>query len=687
MLKAKKIPHKLVNHGIERIDNYYWLNKRDDKEVIDYLNTENAYTDEVMTKTKDFQTTLYEEIKNRIKEDDTSFPHFRNGYWYYSRYVKGNEHIIHCRKKTSLDADEEIILDVNLLATGHKYCSVGEMMISDDNRILAYSVDFRSRRIYDIYFYDLVNNILLDDVIKDTVGDFVWAADNKTIFYAKQNKQLRSDKIYRHVLSISSASINKTGIACDISTNSIDTLVFHEKDAKFDVGLSRGKSDKFIYIYSDSTLSTEFRYIKADEPLSEFKIFQKREKEHEYDIDDDGENFYILTNWKAKNFRLMKCPVNNETTKDNWQEIIPHKKDYKIEDFEIFKKFIAIEERHNGLVNIKILSPTNEYYIPVSEELYDIAIDTNCELSTTKLRYSYTSLTTPVQLKEFDMDSKQSTLLKEQEVLDINFSSNNYESQRLWAISHDGIKVPLSIIYKKGIQLNSKNPCLLYGYGSYGYSTDVCFNSARLSLLDRGFIFAIAHIRGGEELGRNWYEDGKFLKKKNTFFDFIACAEYLIANKYTSSEHLYGWGGSAGGLLIGSVANMKPYLFHSLVAEVPFVDVVTTMLDEDIPLTTGEYEEWGNPNDKEYFEYMLSYSPYDNIKQQHYPNMLITAGYHDSQVQYWEPAKYVAKLREYKTDNNILLLKTEMEFGHSGASGKYEALKELSFVYAFILSY
>jgi oligopeptidase B len=667
---AKKEPEFLTTHNVVRQDDYFWMNERDSKNVLEYLNAENVYADTMMKDTEDLQKQLFEEIKSRIKEDDQSVPFFRREYWYYTRYETGKEYPIYCRKFQTLENSEEIILNVNELAEGHAFCAVSEIAISDDNKTLAFAVDFVSRRIYDIWFKNLDTDEILNEKIENVSGNFTWTADHKTLFYVKQNKQLRACRVMKYVLG----SPEK------------EQEIFFEKDAKFNVGVGRTKSEKYVMLFSGSSTSMEYRTIPANEPNAEFQIFQKREKDLEYSIEHFEDCFFVMTNWNATNFKLMKTPVTS-TNKENWKDIIPHREDVKLEDFEIFSDYLVLEERKNALNHIRIISlkTDEDYYLKFSEEVYNTGIGYNPDFYATTLRYGYNSMTTPRTSYEYNLKTRETNILKQQAVLDENFKSENYESKRLWAVSHDGERVPISIVYRKGLQKNGQNPTLLYGYGSYGISIDPNFSSARLSLLDRGFVWAIAHIRGGEEMGRKWYEEAKFCKKKNTFLDFISCAEKLINEQFTSPKKLAAMGGSAGGLLIGAVANMKPNLFHTLIAQVPFVDVVTTMLDEDIPLTVGEYEEWGNPNEKEFFDYMLSYSPYDNVKSQNYPNMLITTGYHDSQVQYWEPAKWVAKLREMKTDNNLLLFKTEMNFGHGGASGRFESLKETALEYAFLL--
>jgi len=667
---AKK-PYKMEIHGHVRVDDYYWMNERDSKEVIDYLNAENAYTNAVLKHTKDFQETLFNEMVGRIKQTDLSVPYRLRGYYYYSRYDEGKEYPIYCRKKGSLDAAEEVMLDVNKLAEGHSYCDVVGLTVSPDNNLLAYGVDFVSRRKYTLYIKNLLTGEVMEKTVENTDGSYVWANDNKTLFYdIKDEVTLRSFKIRRHILG---------------TPASADTDVYEENDETFSCSVYKSKSEEYIFIGSYSTLTSEIRFIKASEPWGEFKILQPRERDHLYSAEHFKDHFYINTNWNAKNFRLMKTPII-QTGKENWVEVIPHRKDVLIDGFEIFKQYLVLEERQNGLnqLHVKSWDGKVDYLIDFTEPTYSVALNVNMDFDTEVLRYSYTSLITPHSVYDFNMRTRHKTLLKQQEVLG-GYDARLYESKRLYATATDGTKIPISLVYKRGIQLDGKNPLLLYGYGSYGVSMDPYFSSARLSLIDRGFIFAIAHIRGGQEMGRQWYEDGKLLKKKNTFTDFIDCALYLIDQKYTSPQHLYCMGGSAGGLLIGAVVNMRPNLFKGAIAQVPFVDVVTTMLDESIPLTTGEFDEWGNPKDKTYYDYMLSYSPYDNVTRQPYPNMLITTGYHDSQVQYFEPAKWVAKLRENNTGSSKILFFCEMEAGHGGKSGRFQRLREIALEYAFLL--
>lgn len=670
---AKIVPKELVMHGDVRIDNYYWLNQREDEEVINYLNAENTYYETMTAHTKAFQQQLYEEMKGRIKEDDASVPYLYNGYWYISRFEKGGDYPIYTRKKESLEAAEEILFNCNEMAKGHAYFQLGGMNISPDNKFAAFGVDKISRRIYTIQIKNLETGEILADKIENTTGGSVWANDNQTIFYTvKDPVTLRSSKIFKHK------------IGTDVTE---DVLVFEEKDETFSVFIYKEKSKKYIVIGSQSTMTSEFQFLSADTPDGEFTVFQKRTRGLEYSISHFGDSFYILTNIDdATNFKLMKTP-ETATSKENWIDVIAHREDVLLEDIEIFRDYLVVEERNNGLTKLRIM-PWNgegEYYLPFDSETYTAYTTTNVDFDTEILRYGYQSLKTPSSIIDFNMKTKEKEVKKEQQVLGGQFDKDNYEEKRVWATARDGVKVPISMVYRKGIQLNGENPLLQYAYGSYGYSMDCTFSTTRLSLLDRGFIYAIAHIRGGEDLGRPWYDDGKLLKKINTFTDFIDCSKFLIQNNYTSAKHLYAEGGSAGGLLMGAVINMNPELYHGVIAAVPFVDVVTTMLDDTIPLTTGEYDEWGNPNEKEYYDYMKSYSPYDNVVAQEYPNMLVTTGLHDSQVQYWEPAKWVAKLRTLKTDKNLLYLDTNMDTGHGGASGRFEALKEIAKEFAFLL--
>jgi oligopeptidase B len=670
---AKKIPKTLEKFGDVRIDDYYWLNERENPEVIDYLKKENDYYEKMTAHTKDFQKDLYEEMKGRIKEDDQSVPYFYNGYYYITRYEKGKDYPIYSRKKGSLDAREEILFNCNVLAKGHAYFQLGGLSVSPDNKFASFGTDIVGRRIYTIQIKNLETDEILPDKIENTNGGAVWANDNATLYYTRQDKvTLRSDKVYRH----------KRGTSADK-----DVLIFDEKDDTFNVGVSKSKSRKFIVIESESTLTTETQILDADNPDGKFKMFQKRQRGLEYHVSHFDGNFYITTNAdKATNFKVMKTP-ENATEKKNWKDLIPHRDDVLIEGIEIFRNYLVVEERSNGLNKIRIMpwSGKGEYYLPFKNETYTAYPSVNVDFDTEVLRYSYQSLATPPSTIDFNMKTKKQTVMKEQEVQGGKFDKNNYKEERVWATAADGTKIPISIVYRKGFKKNGKSALMQYAYGSYGYSMDPTFSSTRLSLLDRGFVYAIAHIRGGEDLGRQWYEDGKLLKKKNTFTDFVDCSRFLIEQKYTSPEHLYAAGGSAGGLLMGVVVNIAPELYNGVIAQVPFVDVMTTMLDDTIPLTTGEYDEWGNPNQKKYYDYMRSYSPYDNVTAHDYPNMYISTGLHDSQVQYWEPAKWVAKLRAIKTGKQLLFLDTNMDAGHGGASGRFEALKELAREYSFFL--
>lgn len=668
---AKKIPKELTIHDHTRIDEYHWLNQRENPEVLEYLEKENAYTKEMMKNTEELQEKLYDEITGRIKQTDMSVPYFRNGYYYYTRYEEGKEYPVYCRKKGSPGAPEEIMLNVNDMAAGYSYYNIAGLSVSNDNKLLSFGVDTLGRRKYIIHVKDLQTGKILDDKMFNTSGSSTWANDNKTLFYTSRHEQtLRSYKIFKHTLG---SGINE------------DTEIYHEKDDTYDVHVYKSKSKKYIIIASSSTLSNEFRFLPADKPEGTFTLFSPREKEHEYWIFHFDDRFYILTNLDAKNFRLM-VTTETSTNVSHWKEVIPHRENIYLQNLELFNKYMVLEERIDGLTGLRVINMIsgNDHYIDFEEQVYETWISVNPEFESSKLRFGYSSLTTPNSTYDYNMDTRERELLKQQEVLG-NFEPGNYYAERLFAVADDGKEIPVSIVYRKGMKKNGDNPLLLYGYGSYGHTMDPYFSSVRLSLLDRGFAYAIAHVRGGQIKGREWYDDGKLLNKKNTFTDFISCAEYLIKQKYTRPEKLFAMGGSAGGLLIGAVINMEPSLFKGVIAKVPFVDVVTTMLDESIPLTTGEYDEWGNPNEKEYYNYILSYSPYDNVKPKKYPNILVTAGLHDSQVQYWEPAKWIARLRENNKGDAMILLHTNMDFGHSGASGRFERYRETALDYAFLL--
>ena len=668
---AKKIAVEFSEHGNTRIDNYYWLNQREDPEVIDYLIAENKYTKEVLQPTEALQKKIFDEIVGRIKQTDMSVPYQVNGYEYYSRFEEKKEYPVYCRKSLKTgEGAEEIMLNGNEMAAGHPYFEIGGWEVSSNNQLLAYGVDTVSRRKYTIFFKNLKTGEIFEESIKNTTGEAVWANDNKTIFYTVKDKTLRSYKIYKHILGTSVED---------------DQLVYHENDPIYSTYIYKTKSEKYLVIGSESTLSSEYRILDANNPNGNFIVFQARQEKLEYSIDHQRDRFLILTNHKAKNFQLMETP-EYKTGIENWKSIIVNRDDVLLEDVDVFNDFFVLTERKNGLQKFRIfdLRKNKEHYLSFEEADYYAYTTANPDYFSRLLRYGYTSLKTPNSVFDYNISDRSKTLLKQQEVIG-GYNADDYITERVYATARDGARVPISIIYKKGFEKNGQQALLLYGYGSYGYSIESVFRSSRLSLIDRGFALAFAHIRGGEEMGRYWYEDGKMLKKKNTFFDFIDCAEYLIEENYTSKNKLFALGGSAGGLLMGAVVNYRPELFKGIIAAVPFVDVITTMLDESIPLTTGEYDEWGNPNEKKYYDYILSYSPYDQVEKKDYPAMLITTGLHDSQVQYWEPAKWVAKLRDYKTDNNILLLHTNMDFGHGGASGRFEAHKETAMEDAFML--
>ncbi|WP_229238907.1 S9 family peptidase [Emticicia sp. C21] len=668
-------PKELSIHGHTRIDNYYWLNERENPEVLAYLNAENHYLDQVMAPIKPFEEKLFQEMKSRIKEQDESVPVKDGNYFYYARFIEGGEYPIYCRKKGSFDAPEEILLDGNKLGKNKKYFNIGGYEITDNEEIMAYGVDTVSRRNYTVRFKNLQTGKLYKEQIKNTEGgSYAWASDNKTFFYILRDQQtLLGYQVWRHILGT------------DVKS---DVLVYEEKDNQFYMGLGRMKSKKYIAIGCDHNgVSTEYRLLDAAKPMGEFKVFSERERGHEYSIEHFEDKFYIKTNQdKAINFKLMEVKENQVADKTKWKEVIPHRKEVLLESIEVFENHLVLQERKEGLIQLRVINQTTkeEHYVDFGEPAYDAYIGANHEFNTNILRFIYTSLTTPGSTFDYNLDTQAKELKKEQAVIG-EFNKNNYVSERVFVIARDGVRIPLSIVYKKGTQLDGKAPLLQYSYGSYGYSTDATFSSVRLSLLDRGFVYAIAHIRGGQEMGREWYDNGKMFKKINTFNDFIDCSEFLIANKYCSPDKLFAMGGSAGGLLMGAIANMRPDLYRGIVASVPFVDVVTTMLDESIPLTTGEFDEWGNPKNRDSYEYMLSYSPYDNVEKKDYPNMLVTTGLHDSQVQYFEPAKWVAKLRTFKTDSHLLLMYIDMEAGHGGASGRFASLKLIAKEYAFIL--
>lgn len=674
---AEKKEHLRTIHNDTVRDNYYWMydyfgDGPDSTLVIDYLNAENAYVDSVMARTVEFQHSLFLEMKNRIKDTDESVPVFINGYYYYMRTEEGKQYYKYCRKKESLEAPEEIVLDVDKMAEGYSYFDIGGVSISDDNKLMAYGVDHISRRQYTICFKNLETGEMYRETIPNTNGGAVWAADNRTVFYASNNPvTLLTEEIKKHVLNTDSQA---------------DVSVYREKDNSNYIDVDKSKNKKYIYITSQATMSSEVYYIDAGKPNDKFRSFQPRMKDVLYNIVPLENKFLILTNRDAQNFRIMECPLG-KTGVEHWTEVIPHRDDVLIEGIDVFKNYIAIEERKEGLVKLRIrhLTDEKEHYIDFGEPAYMAYTSGNAEYDTDVIRYGYTSMTTPNSIFDYHMDTRERKLMKQHEVVG-GYNKDEYQTERVYATAKDGVKIPISLVYKRTTKRNAQTPLLLYGYGSYGASMDAAFSSSRLSLLNRGFVFAIAHIRGGQEMGRQWYEDGKLLKKINTFTDFIDCAEYLIAQNYTGKGHLYAEGGSAGGLLIGAVVNMRPDLWNGVIADVPFVDVINTMLDEDIPLTTNEFDEWGNPKDEVAYRYMKRYSPYENVERKEYPHILVTTGLHDSQVQYFEPAKWVAKLRDMKTDNNVLLLKTNMEFGHGGASGRFDYLHDIALKYTFLIA-
>ena len=680
---AKKIPKINIYHNDTIIDNYDWMRLSDSQkeseksdaqtlDVLNYLNAENNYLKKEMSGTESFQNDLFDEFVSRIEQNEESVPVSYNGYTYYTKYKEGEDYSIHYRKKNIDNAEEEIILNLPEMAKGSSYFALGDKSISENNHLMAYSVDLLSRRDYTIHIKDLITGEILEDKIQNTTGRITWANDNKTLFYTKKDKvTLRSYQIYRHIIG---------------TDPSEDVLVFEEEDETFGCFIYKTKSRKYLMIGSYQTLSSEYRFLDANDPTGDWQVIQPRENDLEYSVSHFEDKFYIKTNWDAKNFRLMQTSINS-TSKNYWQEVIPHRKDVLLRSIDVFKNYLVVNERNEGLRKTRVINwqDNSEYYITFNDPSYSLYSSSNLEFDTDLFRFVYTSLTTPRSVYDFNMLSKERTLLKQKQVLGGEFDTDNYVSERIFATSRDGkTQIPISLVYRKGLQKNGENPLLLNGYGSYGNSSDPYFSSVRLSLLDRGFTYAIAHVRGGQEMGRDWYEDGKLLKKKNTFYDFIDCAKHLIDTKFTSSEHIYATGGSAGGLLMGAVINMEPELFNGVIAGVPFVDVINTMWDESIPLTTGEFDEWGNPKEKEYYDYMKSYSPYDNIENVNYPNLLITTGYWDSQVQYWEPAKWIAKIRDIRANDNLLLMHCNMDVGHGGSSGRFESLKEIALEYAFL---
>ena len=672
--RAEKIDKIMTIHDHQRIDEFYWLNERNNPKVIEYLNAENTYRDQYMEDYKDLEKSIFNEIKSRIKENDSSVPYLDNGYYYYTRYEKGKQYPIYCRKKEKLSSEEEILINVNEMSKGHEYFRIGGIDISPNNKIMAYSIDTISRRLYTVHFKNLETGKKNSYTIANTTGGVSWANDNKTLFYNLKNPNtLRTEKVMRHVLN----------------SNKTDEQVFYEEDEEFNLYSYKTKSEKYIVISSGKTISDEKRILDANNPKGDFKVFQKREDGLEYSISHLDDKWYIRTNYNnATNFKLMVCSENN-TSIENWKEYIPHREDVLFEGFEVFNDYLVITERENGNRKYHVKSITNSalnHYVEFEEDAYSTGSSVNAEINSKKFRFSYSSMTTPNSTIEYDLIKKTKKILKETEVLGGTFDKNNYKSELIWADARDGKKVPISLVYRKDLYKEGKNPVLLYGYGSYGSTNSARFSSVRLSLLDRGFVYAIAHIRGSQYLGRSWYDDGKMFNKKNTFWDFIDSAKYLAKTNYVDENKIFAMGGSAGGLLMGAVANMEPKLFKGIIAGVPFVDVITTMLDEDIPLTTFEFDEWGDPKNKDSYFYMLSYSPYDQVEEKDYPAIFITTGYHDSQVQYFEPAKWIARLRDRRTNTEPLLMYCNMDAGHGGASGRFEAYRETAMEYAFLIS-
>lgn len=667
--QPKKVSHFIEKHGHRRLDPYFWMHDRTNPEVIDHLESENKYLKSVLKSTEEDQEFLFQELKGRIKEDDSSVPYMKNDYWYYTRYEEGKEYPIHCRKKDSLTNNEEILWDENSEAPNHPYYDVVSFSITKDNKLMAFAEDITGRRMYQIRFKNLETGEIYPNVLTNCSSDLAWHNDNNQLYFVlKEAETLRPHQVHCHNLLQNQTS-----------------LVFEEKDDTFICGISKSKDFGWILIGSYATLTTEHWFKNANDD-SAFEVFLKREREHEYYVDILDNKAIIKSNFRGKNFDLSYCELSNRSI-EHWNTIIEHRADVLLEDFEEFQDFIVVEEKENGLSQLRVIDKqTNKnQLIPPSEETYTLYLGTNPEYNSRQIRIGYSSMTTPHSVFDIDLDTFERNLKKQQVVLG-EFNAKDYQSERIWAQGHDGVQVPVSLVYHKNhFKKDGTNPILIYAYGSYGSTVDPYFSSARLSLLNRGFVFAIAHIRGSEYLGTEWYENGKLLKKKNTFLDFISCAEHLIHEQYCSQDRIYAMGGSAGGLLMGAIANMKPELWKGIISAVPFVDVVSTMLDDSIPLTTGEYDEWGDPNDKLYYDYMLSYSPYDNIEAKNYPATLVTSGLHDSQVQFWEPTKYVAKLRALKTNDTVVLLHTNMDAGHGGASGRFEALKEVALEYTFIL--
>jgi len=666
---ADKRPVELVSHGDVRIDDYFWLNERDNLDVIAYLDAENAYADSVLADASGLKQRLVDEMTARIKQEDVSAPYRHGDYLYYRRYEEGKEYPIYCRRKGSMDAEEEVLLDVNVEAGDAPFYSVRGFKVSPDHKLAAWGVDTVGRRFYDLHFIDLETGAKLPDLIENVTSNFRWAADNQTVIYSKQHPEtLRWERVYRYVLG-----------------SDRNDLVYEESDETFSIYVYESISGKYLFIASTSTLSTEIRYLESNAPGEKHKLFLPREEDHRYFVIDGGDRFYVMSNDGAVNFRLFEAPLDN-TAKDDWTIVLPHRDDVLIESVDVLRDHIIVTDRRAGLTQLEVIDRGSGelHIIDVGDRVYEAFSGDNYEFDSTVFRYDYESMTTPESVYDYDLVARERQMIKEKEVLG-GFSRNNYISERLWATARDGTKIPVSLVHRKGIELNGQNPLLQYAYGSYGSSIDPGFSSNLLSLLDRGFVYAIAHIRGGSEMGRQWYYDGRQFEKMNTFTDFIDVSKFLVEQGYTSPERLYARGGSAGGLLMGAVLNLAPDMYNGVSARVPFVDVVTTMLDESIPLTSGEWDEWGDPRRKEFYDYMLSYSPYDQVKRQDYPNVLVTTSLHDSQVQYWEPAKWVAKLRDHKTDNNLLLLQTDMQAGHGGKTGRFQSLEDAALYYTFFL--
>ncbi|WP_194850355.1 S9 family peptidase [Nonlabens antarcticus] len=670
--KAQKVPHTHEIHGHKRHDNYHWMKERDAPEVISYLNEENEYYEKMTANTADLKESLFEEIKGRLKEDDESVPYLYNGYWYFTKMEIGESYPYYYRRKDDTD-HTELLFNVNDMATGHEFFKLSGINISPNNNLVAYGIDAVGRREYSLFVKNLETGEIKADAVLGTTGSSVWANDNYTLFFVRQDpKTLRANKIFKYSLD---QNVNDAAV------------IFEEKEDTFNCFVYKTMSERYIMIKSSSTLSDEIQYIDASQPDSTFKMIQERQPEMEYSVSHYGDHFYIMTNADgATNFKVMQTPIESPQM-EHWVDLIKHDPASLLEDLDIFKEFMVITDRFNGLNRIRIKSwdGTVDYFLPFTSETYTAMTSANFQFDSELLRYSYNSLTMPPSVIEFNMRTKEEVILKTQTIEDPDFNPDDYASERVWATAADGVQIPISLVYRKDQRKADGNPLLQYGYGSYGHTIDPYFSISRLSLLNRGFVFAISHVRGGEYLGREWYEQGKMFQKMNTFTDFVACGEYLVDNAFAKAGHLYASGGSAGGLLMGAIMNLAPQLYNGILSAVPFVDVVSTMLDDSIPLTTGEYDEWGNPNNKDSYEYMLSYSPYDQVIDQEYPNVLVTTGYHDSQVQYWEPAKWVARLRDHQKGTQVILFKTDMTSGHSGASGRYDALKEVAIDFAFLI--